>query len=332
MGVIGGLYSGVSYVGVNMLTSFQTIDDVLEAFTTANQSDSVVGLFVMPSTFYSTGRNPVVRTVRVAIPTKIGNYIPRNKKLLTYPFCFLNVDAQQTSKIYRYEWFNKQLVDPPNYVNNVLGFIAYCSINPNVEVGLSPVNYNGFEGVNVTEEITMGNFPQLPYAFDSYKAWLAQHGSGAILNLGVTGAGVIGGIATGNPLVAATATLGFANSVNQIAMASTKGDKIKGNQGGSNHIAGGIKEFYFMRMGVTEENALTIDSFFDFYGYTVNRRKTPNRNVRPHWTYTKTKDCVLTGNVPNDALKKICSIYNKGITFWKRGSEVGHYGLDNSPV
>ena len=29
-------------------------------------------------------------------------------------------------------------------------------------------------------------------------------------------------------------------------------------------------------------------------------------------------------------MKKICNIYDNGITFWKNGSEVGQYNLDNT--
>ena len=45
-----------------------------------------------------------------------------------------------------------------------------------------------------------------------------------------------------------------------------------------------------------------------------------------------TNGCVLKGNAPADDIRKICSIYDDGITFWKNPSEVGNYSLDNSLV
>ena len=66
------------------------------------------------------------------------------------------------------------------------------------------------------------------------------------------------------------------------------------------------------------------------YGYQTNRVKTPNISARPHWNYIKTNDCVIEGSVPCDDMNKICSIFDGGITFWKKGSEVGNYSLDNS--
>ena len=67
------------------------------------------------------------------------------------------------------------------------------------------------------------------------------------------------------------------------------------------------------------------------FGYATNRVKVPNRNSRPHWNYVKTIGCVVVGSVPADDMNSICSIYNNGITFWKKGTEVGNYSLDNRP-
>lgn len=73
-----------------------------------------------------------------------------------------------------------------------------------------------------------------------------------------------------------------------------------------------------------------IDDYFTMFGYAIKRVKVPNRNSRPHWNYVKTIGCTLTGSIPSDDMKKICNIYNNGITFWKNGSEIGHYELDNT--
>ena len=74
------------------------------------------------------------------------------------------------------------------------------------------------------------------------------------------------------------------------------------------------------------------DNFFTRYGYATKKLKIPNRSSRPHWNYVKTVNCTITGSIPTDAARNICSIYDNGITFWKHGSEVGNYSLDNSPT
>ena len=90
--------------------------------------------------------------------------------------------------------------------------------------------------------------------------------------------------------------------------------------------------FNLYNMHIRPEYARIIDDYFDRYGYAVHTQKIPNRNVRPHWTFTKTVNCTITGSVPNDDMSKIIAIYNRGITFWKKGSEVGNYTLDNKPT
>ena len=85
-------------------------------------------------------------------------------------------------------------------------------------------------------------------------------------------------------------------------------------------------------MQITEQNARIIDDFFTKYGYACHRVKKPNMNSRPRWNYVKTKGCIAIGSAPSDEIKKICSIYDKGITFWKNASDVGDYSLNNEPT
>ena len=89
--------------------------------------------------------------------------------------------------------------------------------------------------------------------------------------------------------------------------------------------------FYWCRMSCSANYAEVIDNFFTRYGYATNRLKHPNRNSRPHWNYVKTQGCTLTGSVPSDDMRKLCQIYDNGITFWKNGDEIGNYSLDNRP-
>lgn len=75
-----------------------------------------------------------------------------------------------------------------------------------------------------------------------------------------------------------------------------------------------------------------IDDYFSRYGYKTNSIKVPNISSRPHWNYTQTIGCKISGSIPCQDEKLICSIFDKGVTFWKNPGEVGNYSLDNSPV
>ena len=89
-------------------------------------------------------------------------------------------------------------------------------------------------------------------------------------------------------------------------------------------------DFGFYNRYIRPEYVTIIDDFFSMFGYATKRVKVPNRNVRPHWCYTKTIGCHINGSIPQDDVKRICAIYDNGITFWKNGEEVGNYNLDNS--
>lgn len=88
----------------------------------------------------------------------------------------------------------------------------------------------------------------------------------------------------------------------------------------------------FKQTFIAPEYAEAIDDFFTMYGYQTNKIKVPNIAARPHWNYVRTNNCTITGSIPADDAKRICEIYDRGVTFWKNGSEVGHYELDNSPI
>ena len=214
-------------------------------------------------------------------------------------------------------------------------------MTPNPEIICMPNNYNGspITGVgngNPTESVCLTGFPQCAFSIDAFRAWVAQRSVGDIIGIGGAAAGAIGGLAVGGPAGAAVGgalgALGIGSKLNSIIQETTKGAKARGSIGSSAEVAARVKDIYFKKMGITAEYVHMIDSFFDRYGYACCRVKYPNRNVRPHWTYTKTQNCDIDGDVPADDMAKIKKIYNNGITFWRNANEVGMYNLNNSPV
>lgn len=326
MGYISGLYTGIKYLSalVDNNEQVQALDDLLLAYVKANQQESIVSIFVMPSEFYTTGTAPVFKEVDIAVATKLDGYTPRNKKLLTYPYCFLTVDCLNDSKNYRYEFSGD---------NDVMHFALIGSVSPNVEILMCPRNYNGsgivdddtHGTVNVTEELVMTGFPQCAFSIDAYRAWVAQKSTGTILSgVGQLGLGVAS-VVTGNVVGAGLNGVALANTINSAVIEATKGSTSRGNQGGSALVSCRAKDFYLKRMSITQEYAKMIDDFFDKYGYTVNRVKKPYRHARRWWSYVKTRDCNAIGSVPADDLKKINDIYNNGVTFWGLRDKVGSY-------
>ena len=319
--------------------------DILDAdmnqLVLSNQQDAVVSIIMFPQAYINydvdeetgeliVGESPYNHQQTVVAPNKVGNYTPRNKKLLTYPYTFLTVDTLNSSHNYRFEYFDDR---------SDIRFSEIGCVSPNPEIVVMPTNYNG-SGVigstsfNPTESVSCTGFPQCAFVIDSYRAWIAQKSTDYSLSQAQLLVKEIGAVS--NPLnVGAVVSSGqyplqMERETNAALIEQSAGSKVRGTSGASADVASRGKGIFYKYMSVTEEFAKRIDDFFDRFGYSCGRIKVPNRNVRPHWTYTKTVDVAIRGNVPVDDMRKIKNIYNNGITFWKYGSEVGNYSLNNS--
>ena len=79
-----------------------------------------------------------------------------------------------------------------------------------------------------------------------------------------------------------------------------------------------------------EDTSKCIDDYFSMYGYKTNRVKIPNITGRPNWNYVQTAGFNATGLVPATDMVKIKQMFNKGVTFWHSGVNVGNYALANA--
>ena len=120
MGRVSGLYSGL-VCNVYSLSNdhyIDTLDAVLNEVVSSNQQDAIVSIVMFPIAYINVsfdddgnpiaGEAPLQHTQTVVAPSKVGNYTPRNKKLLTYPYIFLSVDTLNSSKNYKYEFFTNR--------------------------------------------------------------------------------------------------------------------------------------------------------------------------------------------------------------------------------
>lgn len=339
----GGLFTGVKYVYglVDTPAQVTALSQWLKACVSANKAESIVSIFLMPTDFKPDPANPSAPRVQVARVQKnsdIHGYVPKNKKLLTYPYNFLGVECGNASAVYRYEWFKGG--------DDYCDFEMVCGMSCNPEIALVPEAYNGVGATefNYLEKLVMKDFPQVAWSADSYEMWLATNGlsntlqfvSGGVTSV-LSAAALMGGtVASGGAALAGAGIIGgimtSAHARSEEIVAQNKSPQSKGVSSGTVDVATRTKAFYFKQMQVTLENAKIIDDFFSMYGYSCHRIKVPNISSRPHWNYVKTRGCVAVGSAPSDEIRKVCSIYDKGITFWKSAEEVGNYSLNNAPT
>ena len=256
----------------------------------------------------------------------LEGYVPKNKKLFNYPYNFLLVsnNCGQTAQ-YRWEDFNAQVATFTIWGVKVSTPSVMCY--PRFYRGMSDAYDDG---------IIYGNFPECAWSGDTFKAWWAQN-KGAFIT-----SGIISSIEAFRNYSSKKADWQNIRDVGipifemvlsktgQVADVAAMPNQTHGKtQTDSLNPAMGIVKFSFYSMSIKGQYAKIIDDYFDRFGYACKRNKVPNRNVRPHWCFTKTLGCTIAGSVPADDMKKICGIYDRGITFWKNGNEVGDYSLDN---
>lgn len=351
----GSIYDGV-YCG-SQLKAFNKTDRLglnAELGQYLQAPDSVVNLYMVPRRAVSansipdggmaiptgqSGYNITYTLGSVTNSTKLDGYTPRNKKLLTYPYTFENVtNASGSSLTIRYEFSR----------GGTAKIRIYSSLLPPVGLVCYPWTYKVQDSENTTtfvnESISVNNFPLCSWNFDAYQAWQAQNSVPLGLNVAssiassvASGAGMVAMNPANSPMAAATvvgsAISAVTNVLSQNYTASIAADISKGSaSNGCLNACNGLNQFYHGRMSCTAQYARVIDEFFDKFGYKVARVKTPNRNSRPVWNYVKTISATIEGSIPADDMKKICMIHDNGITYWKNGSQVGHYELSNSPT
>lgn len=326
---IGGIFSGLYF------TSYPLTEEGITAVKAHIRLDSLFGLgnssivsiFMMPEAFIADGIAPKIYDKKLSKKYgEFGSYTPKNNKLYTYPYNFLYVtDLQGNENTYRYEFFESESC------KFYLGGDMSC--NPGAI--LIPLNYKG-SYINYEESVMVTGFPRCAYTDDSFAAYLAQITSAS--NIPRIGEGVssqIGAFAStaGNVVGGALGGLGAIASILATSLPTLLKPPNARSIGNNStlYVTAGIGLRHTNKR-ITEEFARIIDGFFNMYGYATHKVKKPNRNSRPHWNYVKTINCVIHGGVPANDLSAIERIYNNGITFWKNGSEIGDYSLDNRPV
>lgn len=341
----GTLYDGI-YGSAQLFAYSDTDIDGINAKVNeyVQKPDAIIGMYMLPEKIIAGGipsdhqikigsraRQLSATLDTISTSDTLNGYKPKNNKLYTYPYNFIQVDDGLGSTLpLRYEFFS----------NHTARVLVEGTITQPVSIVLRPYNYKNSQSGSAatyptlnTEMISLGNFPLCSWNVDSYQAWVAQNTLPIVIGGAKTVGGIIGQALTGNIGGAImTAFEGVTGPMQQDYQASIAADQSRGSlSNGGPNVASGKCNFFWARMSVPASVAVSIDDFFTRFGYAMNRLTTPNRSARPHWNYVKTAGCTVTGSVPADDMRKICGIYDVGVTWWKNPAEIGNYSLDNSP-
>lgn len=318
----------------NITTHTTFLDDVL-GDTTRDLSKVINNITMIPSVFSSTvtGTGVNYSVPKVTENTAIGAntyYIPRNRKLYTKQFCSLFVtDGNGGGKEYAFE----------DFYGNTAEFSIFCDKAPNPSLIAIPNAYRCDAGKrNINEAVIMDNLPQCSWNSDGYAAWF---GATARTFQPITAAAKDIANLTGIPeLQASFATItegtgtvpDVLNDLFPSLFAAKDVPTTNGTNSASVFMAIAAKAFMFYTLTPKAENARVIDAFFDRYGYKTMRLGNPDLRCRTNYKYVKTREIIIDGGAPAEALRAIENIFNKGITFWYYPENVGDYTVPNDPV
>lgn len=349
-GIEGGIYSGCQ---VKAFTTADLANSYIEELIDSNKQDNIVKIYTIPTRYFPNGKTAADRYISSKTNpkpyTSLNGYVPKNNKLFCYPYKFVEAsNSEGDRKDFKYECFN---TTPGHRSSGYYTFSEQAYYGASTQAVFIPMGYAdeskliNANVLNTDQRLSITNFPLCSYNVDTYRAYTAQVNSSAPNSLfngfasgaihGATSGGAIGGLA-GAALGAISG--GLSNIAGTaINLLSTKtfpvemGTRNQGTQESDFLLATNNKGFRLYEKCITSAYAKIIDDYFSAFGYAIREVKVPNMNARPHWTFVKTLDCCITGNLPSDDARKIEQIFNSGCRFWKKYTEIGNYSLDNSP-
>lgn len=326
------------------------MNNMIQTFITNGYDANIVTVFMYPALADGeSDSQPGRETFSITKPyDNIDGYVPKNKKLFTYPYIGLVLSNNSgLSNELKYELFEG---DSATFEN-----LAVALTMPEAYTG--PINYRGLErdfdnGVNVK------NFPQCAFAGDTFAAWWAQNKNAMMTAAGTSAiSGIISGAISGGGIGAAVGTAflpgagtaagmiggaivgGLTSLWNSASSAMVEAERYKmmpdsaRGQVQTQSLQAGIDRCSstIYQVNIRAEYAKRIDDYFSQFGYKVNRVKYPNTSGRKSWNYVKTIGANVEGAVPIEAKKLFETILDRGVTFWHT-NDVGNYSLDNSIV
>lgn len=343
--VENGVYcwGSIGHYDVTTDDGLEKINGLLKEYNDQGAQDAVIGLFMSPKLCIGALGGKEIKPTTTSMQIS-GNafegYKPKNKKLYSYPWLYCLADNNQgNTHIYKYEYSYNQ--------DKSIEFDSYGTIATLPQVLTAPKNYKTRENLKhglMQEALINSSFPMCSFSSDTYRAWLAQNKSSIALSqvqtavnstigLGTSIAGLAGGSLQGGINGSSKTTSAFWDALGMLANQTDRSRNAGVTHGKalSENVMTGIKEcgVDFYEMSCKRQFAEMADSFFEQFGYPINKITMPNLRSRSRWNYVKTSHCGFTGNIDLDQLKKLRNIFDNGVTLWHT-DDIGNYSLSNN--
>lgn len=350
--VYNSILSGLEYFWyINTPNGITQLQHTIQAFANSGKSDSIYMLFIAPDscfekvydgdlTNYTWGSVKQKQgsynkawgsdnTNEIYRATSLNGYTPKNKKLLTYPYCYILMNnGNGGNAIYQYELFKNS--------GNIVYFEIDNAICPGCSIMLRPVQYkyNDATFKDTMDGLPLGKFPMCSWNSDAYVNWLTQNSANVKYGFLSQAYNIGANVAQQNIIGAGSGLLSMIGNVMQLYnKRDTATPQAEGNTN-SGDVVYSMQETTFTcyQMSIKEEYARIIDGYFNMFGYKVNAVKQPNITGRAYWNYVKTIGCNIIGDIPQEDLQKIKDMFNNGVTMWHSTTHFLDYSQNNTIV
>lgn len=320
--MFSGIFSGAKY---KVFSSASEVDAFINQLAALNAADAIVSVFMAPGApaesdapTYVNINTGIDTTKEVFSNAKGKQYKIKNKKLL---------NGQFTRIMAMSDTGEQQIYYPENlYGGDVLKGRVAIIYGPEFEMFFRP------DYILPSSNLSSANYG-LGFTQNIQCTW---NGNGVlgktIRNCVIGGAALLVGGAAGAMAGAAGGT-GLADNVTQIRRFV---NMLDGGERSQNYTAGsstatfamGMHGFDFRRQCPDLDTLEKIDTFFDMFGYAVNKVKMPNLQTRQCWNYVQLDTPCIVGSVPVQGMNRIKQAFSDGIRLW-HVDEVGDYNKDN---
>lgn len=281
-----------------------------------------------------------VSTEWVFPTNNLDGYVPKNKKLLTYPYCYLLVDnSGGTDIVYHYELFkNTKTVEGENgQTKEFCEFKFFKNPSINAPIYVTPENYQGIDD-SVPNGFMCPNYPELGYSQDlatvSFARSLFHTTTQTVSNLGksfINDRDIYGQMPLGK--VANTALITATSLIHSAYDASLIPNTAEGNVNASDLMINfGYNHVRYYHMTILKEQAKKLDDYLTMFGYATNELKTPNLRGRRNWNYVQLINPIIYGSIPQEDMQELEAMFEHGLTLWHNPNTFLDYGQDNSII
>ena len=319
------------YISFPALTAPAAVKALIAALAAVDAAECICGIFMTPvppiqgtdaqKTSWTSGINVNGETMH----TVGGTYNVHNKKLLSYPFCYIEGTSDSG---------DEAIYKPELVGGNAFGGTIYTMATNTFGLKFVP-DYMGEDALpeNSLNYFSVVNCTWRGQSYDQASTANAVRQINNMAYSAINGAlnEGLGSNLIVNPI---GAVFGAIRGVNEAATANDMAN-VNGqyelpvqhfNSGGPDTLnySSGYRGFHFRRYCPNYEDLERLDTLFDLFGYQVNKCKMPNLTGRPKWNYVQLQKPCITGSVPVQGMMAIKAAFARGVRLW-HVDEVGEY-------